>query len=261
MIELNQIYNENCLDTMSRMPNDFIDLVITSPPYDNLRVYEGCEWNLEVFKLVSAELFRVVKQHGIIVWIVSDSTLKGSESGTSFQQALYFKELGFNLFDTMIWYKTNPTPTDPRIGRYTPSFEYMFIFSKGKPKTTNLLKIPCKTAGTIRKSNGNASQLKSDGTQRVDRNAKRFGAAVKDTKIMCNVWEQSILRKNLGHPAAFPDKLIENHIHTWSNPLDLIYDPFSGSGVALKVAKSLGRNFIGSEISEKYCEIIKKLLI
>ncbi len=120
------------------------------------------------------ELYRLTKEGGVVVWVVGDATIKGSETGTSFKQALYFKELGFNLHDTMIYRKTNPTPTDPRIGRYTQAFEYMFVFSKGRLETHNLQRMPCKTAGTIRKSKGNVCQLKADGTSRTDRVGKRF---------------------------------------------------------------------------------------
>ena len=142
-MEINKIHNENCLDTMARMENNFIDLTVTSPPYDNLRTYNGYSFD---FESVAKELYRTTKDGGVVVWIVGDATIKGSETGTSFKQALYFKEIGFNLHDTMIWKKTNPMPVNDK--RYQQSFEYMFVFSKGKTKTVNLIQEE-KTKGTI----------------------------------------------------------------------------------------------------------------
>ena len=133
-MEINKIYNENCLDTMASMPDGLVDLTVTSPPYDNLRLYSGeMLWNEDVWKSIIKELYRVTKQGGVVVWIVGDATVKGSESGTSFRQALFFKEIGFNLHDTMIYRKVNPIPLTHN--RYEQAFEYMFVFSKGKPNT------------------------------------------------------------------------------------------------------------------------------
>jgi len=135
---INKIFNENCLVTMSKMPNDFINLVVTSPSYDQLRKYSGdnkLDWEEHVWKPIIQELFRVIRLGGIVVWVVGDSVINGSESGTSFKQALYFKDVGFNLYDTMIYQKENPVPLTHN--RYEQAFEYMFVFSKGKPKTFN----------------------------------------------------------------------------------------------------------------------------
>src|SRR5690554_2573254 len=150
MIEINKNYNENNLETMAKMLDNFIDLTVTSPPYDNLRTYNGYSFD---FENIAKELFRVTKQGGVVVWVVGDATVKGSETGASFRQALYFKEIGFNLHDTMIFRKPNPVPQFPTIKRYTNDFEYMFVFSKGQPNTFNPLETRCKTAG--RKVNRN----------------------------------------------------------------------------------------------------------
>ena len=157
MIELNKNYNENCLDTMTRMEDNFIDLTVTSPPYDDLRTYNGYSFD---FESIAKELYRVTKEGGVVVWIVNDKTHKGSESGTGFKQALFFIECGFNLHDTMIWKKKNPIPNDPRQKRYIQGFEFMYIFSKGKPNKCNYIEEPCLMAGidagtgTARKPNG-----------------------------------------------------------------------------------------------------------
>ena len=247
-MELNKTYNENCLDTMSRMPNDFIDLVVTSPPYDDLRTYNGYCFD---FENVAKELFRVTKEGGVIVWVVGDATINGSETGTSFKQALFFKECCFNLHDTMI-YKKNSYPFPPT-NRYYQQFEYMFVFSNGIPKTANLLK--CESGNKKRKS----TQRNKDGT------TKEFTSDGNKERIMDNVWleDTGYMRTTKDkcaykHPAMFPEKLVADHIYSWSNENDLIYDPFMGSGTTAKIASLNNRNWIGSEISKEYCDIIEK---
>ncbi len=257
-MEINKIYNEDCLDTMKRMEDNFIDLTVTSPPYDSLRKYTGeAEWNFEVFQSIAKELYRVTKQGGVVVWIVGDATIKGSETGTSFRQALYFKEIGFNLHDTMIWVKKNPIPNDPRQNRYIQSTEYMFVFSKGTPKTCNYITEPCLMAGI---DAGTGTARKQNGEVRTDRKEKRKGKVVKDVKPLTNVWRYSngtIYRK---HPASFPEQLANDHIISWSNEGDVIYDCFMGSGTTAKMAILNNRNYIGSEISKEYCDIIEERL-
>ena len=258
-IELNKIYNENCLNTMSRMPDNFIDLVVTSPPYDNLRDYNGYSFD---FKSIANELFRVIKLGGVVVWVVNDATVNGSESGTSFKQALYFKEIGFNLHDTMI-YAANKVPLTHN--RYEQMFEYMFVLSKGKPKTFNGLKVKTEFSGTIKKMSyetGSTSEKKSSYRSGMDRQY-----TVNPQKYRSNIWWYSVgsgASTNdeiaFKHPAIFPEKLAADHIISWSNERDIIYDPFSGSGSTLKMAHIYNRNWIGSEISLEYCNIIKKRL-
>jgi site-specific DNA-methyltransferase (adenine-specific) len=254
-ISHNSLYNEDCVETMKRMPNDFIDLVVTSPPYDNLRKYKGDTFDLEQ---ISENLFRIMKKGGIIVWIVGDQTIKGNETATSFKQALLFKEKGFNLFDTMIYQKT-PRGAVGNNKTYWQTFEYMFIFSKDRPKTINLI-----------------HDRENKQSRKGDRGTKRlFNGELKPTKRAgykkygrrTNVWEYLVGKGHSStddiayeHPAIFPEKLVEDHIVSWSNKGDLIYDPFLGSGTTAKVATSLGRNWIGSEISEQYCIITKKRL-
>lgn len=254
MTELKQnvVYNENCLTTMGSMSDNFVDLTITSPPYDNLRAYNGYSFD---FEKVATELYRITKDGGVVVWIVNDSTIKGSETLTSFRQAIYFKDCGFNVHDTMI-YKKNAL-TFPETNRYYPCFEYMFILSKGKPKTVNLI--------TDRKNK--QSQKTISGTERmVNGNLQtsigaRLKRKIKENGVRFNVWEynvgwshsykESYLR---GHPAIFPELLVNDHILSWSNKGDLVYDPFMGSGTTAKMAILNSRNYIGSEISQEYYE-------
>lgn len=252
-MELNKIYNENCLNTMAKMPDNFVDLVVTSPPYDNLRKYNGFSFE---FEKVAKELYRVVKNGGIIVWIVGDATIKGNETGTSFKQALYFKEIEFNLYDTMIYEKINNSPLNHP--RYEQKFEYMFIFSKGKPNTINFIKEKCKYAGkiqtgTIRNNGGDLLSLKHGA-----------GNPIHEEKIKGNIWGYTVGGKKdikSSHPAMFPEELAKDHIISWSKENDIVYDPFMGSGTTGKMAKLLNRNFIGSEISQEYCKIAEERIL
>lgn len=245
-MEVNTILQGDCLEVMKGIPDKSIDMVLTSPPYDNLRTYKGYTFN---FEGIAQEIYRVLKDGGVCVWIVGDATIKGSETGTSFKQALYFKEIGFNLHDTMI-YKVKGTGAKGSKYCYWQEFEFMFVFSKGKPKTLNFL-----TIKRIKQNGG--SRLKKDGTKKVEKR-KNVGKII-DSKIG-NVWEYSVGNSNTGHPAVFPEKLAEDHILSWSNEGDVVLDPMCGSGTTLKMAKKNNRNYIGIEIAEEYIEIIKKRL-
>jgi len=244
----NKIYNGDSIELMKELEDNTIDLTVTSPPYDNLRDYNGFKFN---FEEVAKQLFRVTKDGGVVVWIVSDSTIKGSESGTSFKQALYFKELGFNLHDTMIYAKQNPVPYYHN--RYNPQFEYMFIFSKGKPKTFNALREPKKTKGKCGNFRYPDGTLKSANTLNKD-----------DTKLRNNIWFYIVGtasgNKEFKHPATFPEKLAEDHILSWSNEGDIVLDPMCGSGTTCKMAKLNKRNYIGIDCSVEYCSIARERL-
>lgn len=246
-MEINKIYNENCLDTMAKMPDNFIDLVVTSPPYDNLRDYKGYSFP---FEDIAKDLFRVVKKGGVVVWVVGDATINGSESGTSFKQALYFKEIGFNLHDTMI-YQKQAIPYDPKCKRYWQQFEYMFVFSKGKINMCNYIKEACKNVGKPKK--GDYGQKRINGTNRTDRHNE--DRKIQDTKVKSNIWFYHIGNRVNGHPATFPEQLANDHIISWSNEGDLVYDCFMGSGTTAKMAILNNRNWVGSEMSAEYCNI------
>jgi site-specific DNA-methyltransferase (adenine-specific) len=251
-MKINTIYNESCLDTLHNMPNDFLDCVITSPPYDNLREYNGYSFP---FENIAKELFRVIKVGGVIVWVVGDATINGSESGTSFKQALFFKECGFNIHDTMIYQKVNYVPLSHN--RYEQSFEYMFVFSKSKPQVFNPKKILCKQGGKIEKY----------GLERRQNHGKNHSMRVyKETeykptkmeKIAPNIFSYTLGKEKTGHPAPFPEKLAADQILTWTNENDLVYDPFMGSGTVAKCCILYNRKYIGSEISKEYCDLIEK---
>ena len=246
MIDINKNYNESNLETMAKMPDCFVDLTVTSPPYDGLRTYNGYSFP---FEEIAKELYRITKDGGVVVWVVGDATVKGSESGTSFKQALYFKECGFNLHDTMIWYKPNAMPNVDK-SRYCQSFEYMFVLSKGKPKTTNLRTIPTKNAGKVIKR----KTLQTQNCNKANRIDK-----TNETRIDFNVYALNVGgKKEAEHPAIFPEQLVNDHILSWSNEGDLIYDPFMGSGTVAKMSILNNRNWIGSEISSEYCNMIEE---
>lgn len=242
----------DCLDTMRQMDDGCIDLTVTSPPYDNLRKYNGYCFD---FENVAKELYRITKDGGVVVWVVGDATIKGSETGTSFRQALYFMDRGFNLHDTMIYRKKNPIPQNHN--RYEQCFEYMFVLSKGKPSTFNPIKEPTKNFGKSFQW-GNRKTVMDDSQCRRDR-----GDDVRDVskdKPKQNIWEYSVGGGKTGHPAVFPEQLAADHILSWSNPSDVVFDPFMGSGTTAKMAMLNERKFIGCEISEEYCNIIKERL-
>ena len=251
-METNKVYNENCLDTMKRMLDESIDLVITSPPYDDLRNYHGYSFD---FKSVAKELFRIIKKDSVVVWIVGDSTVKGSETGTSFKQALYFMECGFNLHDTMIYHKDNPVPVGGK-NRYYQAFEYMFVFSKGKPKLNPII-VPRRNKWNDKRTVRHRAVSRDKDGEFVKKEVP-----IKENVKKTNVWNYVVSGGSSStdkfaskHPAIFPERLVVDHIVSWSDEGDLLYDPFIGSGTTAKMALLNFRNFIGSEISSEYCDI------
>ena len=239
-----KLENKDCVEGMALLNAESVDLTVTSPPYDNLRTYNGFNFD---YKETFNQIYRVTKQGGVCVWIVADQTINGSESGTSFRQALYAMEIGFNLHDTMIWEKT--TCAFPEQNRYSPLFEYMFVFSKGKPKTFNPIQ--------DRKNKWGGSYVhgtfrEADGTLR-GRSATWKDVEIKEYGARYNVWNITEEKTNkTGHPAVFPLQLAEDHIKSWSNKGDMVLDPFSGSGTTAIAAYNLGRDFIGYEIDKEY---------
>ena len=254
-LPINQIICGNCAEIMKSWPDECIDLTVTSPPYDDLRDYEGYTFDFETFETIVKELYRITKPGGVVVWVVGDATINGSETGTSFKQALYAKDIGFNLHDTMIYEKAGFS--NPSNNRYHQVFEYMFIFSKGRPKTFNPLK------DRKNKWNGSWGNIS---------NRQKNGILIKKEKTTCNeygmrfnIWRYTN-GKGFGqkdeisyrHPATFPEQLAADHIISWSNPGDIVLDPMCGSGTTCKMALKLGRRFIGIDIAEEYCEIARK---
>lgn len=257
MIEkyINSIIQGNCVDILAQIDDESVDMCITSPPYDNLRIYNGYKFP---FETIVEQLFRILKKGRVVVWVVADATINGSETATSFKQVLTFISNGFNLHDTMIFKKVNPLPQIYR-KRYMNEFEYMFVFSKGTVDIHNPLKIPCLHAGLELK--GTTYKNFSIGKQKREKIAN----PVKNEKIRGNIWEYVVGKKTMdqeakGHPAPFPYDLARDHILSWSNEGDIVIDPMCGSGTAIVAAYDLKRKYIGIDISEEYCQLARKRL-
>jgi site-specific DNA-methyltransferase (adenine-specific) len=219
---------------MAKMPDGFVNLTLTSPPYDDLREYEGFDFD---FEAIAAELYRVTAADGVLVWVVGDAVVNGSETGSSFRQALRFIELGFKLHDTMIFEKNSSTwPARRNSNRYSQIFEYMFVFAKGEVKPQLICDKPNKWAGYKDYSG-------------------KFNNPVPEFSPRTNIWRYVTSTNGVKHPAPFPELLAQDHILSWSSPGDVVYDPFMGSGTTAKMAKLNDRHFVGSEISANYCEI------
>ena len=254
-LKTNHTHEGDNVNFMLTLPDNCIDLTVTSPPYDSLRSYNGYSFD---FESVASELLRITKLGGVVVWVVGDKTSKGTESLTSFKQALHFAKIGFNMHDTMIYRKANAMPQTHR--RYEQEFEFMFVLSKGKPKTFNPLMVPCSTVGSVydyskRKS---ASSTTENGIGRV-RNEK---VATKSHKQRGNIWSYNIGNNKstkdkiaFKHPAIFPEDLAQDHILSWSNEGEIVFDPFMGSGTTAKMALINNRQYIGCEISSEYIEL------
>jgi site-specific DNA-methyltransferase (adenine-specific) len=244
---------------MQGIPDGSVDMTVTSPPYDNLRSYNGkiCQWSFVKFKEIAKQLYRVTATGGVVVWIVSDATVKGSETATSFRQALWFKECGFDLHDTMIWSKPNGGAIGS-LNRYEQAFEYMFVFSKGKPKSVNLIRDKKnKWCGVIqhgrtRQRDGSTKKTSGYGKRPVAEYGRRL-----------NVWNipPEMSNSKRCHPAQFPDKLASDHIVSWSNAGELVLDPFMGSGSTGVACANTGRKFVGIEIDETYFNIARERVV
>ena len=249
-LPINQIICGDCLEVMRDWPDGCVDLVVTSPPYDNMRKYNGYSFE---FENTAKELVRVVKQGGVVVWVVGDATVDGSETGTSFRQALYFKRLGFNIHDTMIYTKGGQGATGSNRA-YWQDFEYMFVLSKGRPKAINLI-ADRKNATRPRTAYEAAGHRHTSGETKKSRiiNRHEYGKRL-------NVWQYHEAGTRVNHPAVFPVALATDHIRSWSVDGDLAADPFCGSGTTCVAAKKLGRRYIGIDISSEYCQIARDRL-
>jgi len=249
------VCGDNC-DVLGTFPRECIDLVVTSPPYDDLRTYGGHDWD---FYGVAWQLKRVLKPGGVIVWVVNDKTEDGSETGSGAEQARHFRSLGLRQHDTMIYFKNGMS--FPETNRYYPAWEFMYVFSAGQPKTANLIADRKTTNGGAAKTS--RMERQPDGT--IRRPEREF--EVSDTSVRYNIWtiDAGYMKTTkdviaYDHPAVFPEALARDHIRSWSNEGDIVLDPFNGSGTTTKMARELGRRYIGIEVNEEYCEIARKRL-
>ena len=257
---INRVIQAYSNEFLRQLPDDSVDLVVTSPPYDDLRSYEDCVcWDFDIFKTIATELYRIIKKGGVVVWVIGDKTENGNKSLTSFKQALYFQELGFNMYDIIIYEKAGTSPPHPN--RYFNSYEFMFVLSKGKPKTIHLLHDrPNKWAG--HSTYGDVTRREQDGS--LTNKGKKI---VNDFSVRTNIWRYVngkgfSTRDEIAyqHPAIFPEQLVEDHIMAWSNEGDIVLDPFGGSGTTAKIARKLNRRWILVEAVEEYCKIAEARL-
>lgn len=246
-----RLFQGDCLEAIQGLPTGSINLTVTSPPYDNLRTYNGNikQWSFEKFQKIARELFRVTTDGGVVVWVVNDATVNGNETGTSFKQVLWFKECGFNLHDTMIWVKDG----GGAVGSYkcyTQNFEYMFVLCKGTPNTINLIRDKPNLSYGVDKSG--VGRRRPNGTKRVEtrKPSNKFSKR--------NNWWYIPPQRGNKHPAVFPYLLAHDHIITWSNEGDTVLDCFMGSGTTGEACVNTNRNFIGMEIDESYFNMAKQ---
>lgn len=255
-MKLGHIYQENCIATLGRMSDNFLDMTITSPPYDDLRDYNGYHFPVEE---IAESLFRKTKPGGVVVWVVGDRTLNGNETLTSFRHAITFQDVGFRVHDTMIYVKNNPIPSDCG-KRYRQAFEYMFCFSKGQPKTFNPITEPTKSAGQ------KITAFRITGKGRGNVPDEDIGREIKSERKVTNIFGYNVGTSSskdkiaFQHPAIFPEQLVADQIRSWTNENDIVYDCFMGSGTTAKIAQQLGRHWLGSEISEEYVAIANERL-
>lgn len=253
MLALDTVYHMKAEELLAALPDSTIDLIVTSPPYDNLRTYKGFGWD---FELIAKESYRVLTPGGVLVWVVGDATVNGSETLTSMRQALYFVDVtGFRMHDTMVYQKD--AYAFPDVSRYYQVWEYMFVLSKGAPRTTNLARVK-----TTHLNNSASTKRKADGS--LHRAAYKTG---NETRVLENVWKfgvgngKSTLDKiAFEHPATFPEPLAERHVLTWSKPGDTVLDYFGGSGTTAKMARQNGRRYLTCDISAEYVELMQKRL-
>ena len=254
---MNKVYHCDAIKGLRKLYADHgscIDMVLTSPPYDELRDYSYDKWSFDVFKDIAYEIFRVMKDGGTIVWVCADQTIAGNRSGNSFRQALYFKQLGMNLYDVMIWHKTKCPYTHPH--RYTNAFEYMFVISKGKPKTANIIK----DKRNIHSGANKSHFLERGKDGKIIKRGDNY--KVNEYGARHNIWRYSGASANedkRDHPAVMNPQIARDHIISWSNPGDLVLDPFMGSGTTMEEAFKLGRQYVGFEINIRYINIIKEV--
>ena len=249
-MDINKLYCIDNIDGMKQLPNNFIDLTLTSPPYDSMRKYKGFSFN---FQSLAKELLRATKNGGVVVWNVADKTINGSETGTSMRQAIYFMDIGFSLLDTMIFHKEAVGACGSK-NSYNQAWEYMFVFTKGKIKTFNPIK------DLTPKNAGKPTRYTKNSKSNLDGYSKETHIKIAPlSSKRQNVWTYKIGFSSgddkTGHPAVFPEELARDHILSWSNEGDLVFDPFVGSGTTAKMAKLLGRNYLGFDITQEYIDI------
>ena len=266
---LNRTHCGDAAKMLAELPDACVDLTVTSPPYDDMgadfvpipkkgmRKYDGYQWD---FMKIAKQLYRVTEDGGIVVWIVAPPTVGGSESLVVEYQKIFFRECGFKIHDTMI-YRTEGLTMNHN--RYEQETEYMIVLVKGNIATFNPIMVPCKWYG--RDSDRTGTRYSEHDEPGTKRRSGKLRNNIHSEKIKGNVWKYVVGgghttkdKYTRPHPARFPEALARDHILSWSHPGDLVLDPFSGSGTTGKMAVQLGRQFLGFEISQKYCDMANR---
>lgn len=257
----------DCIEGMKLLPDNSIDLVVTSPPYDEIRDYKGFKLDLHN---VGIEISRILKDGGICVMVIQDQTKDGRKSGTSFRTIVdWDTNTDLDIWECCI-YQRRATPGAWWSKRFRVDHEYIPIFIKGKrPQYFNKehMKEPTKPEyGLIKKGLGNRN---TDGTTIYDTSKVYELPKEKDQGTVIHYKNSSretpksseIGKIKLLHPATFPDKLASDFIQCFTTEGMIILDPFMGSGTVARMSKELNRNYIGFELSDEYIKIAEKLLI
>ncbi len=253
-LPLNKIICGDCVEVLKSIPDNSIDLVVTSPPYDGIRKYNGFSFNLHS---TGKELFRVLKDGGIIAMVIQDQTKNFGKSLTSFKTIIdWCENVGFKLFETII-YKKHGAEGAWWTKRFRVDHEYIPIFLKGeRPAYFNKepLKIPSKHGGKT--MTGCATRLTNGKTLKSKR------VFINPMKCRGTLWDYTTCgdgtRLKHQHPATFPDKIPVDFIRCFCPKNGIVLDPFIGSGTTALAAIQLNRNYIGIDISKEYCELAKK---
>lgn len=252
----NQVINTDNRKGLKSLPDDSIPLTVTSPPWDDVRIYgDGTltPWNANVFREVADQLWRVTAQGGVVCWHVGEQIQNGSESGTSSEQRLYFRDLGFRLWQTLI-VETMAGHTHKH--RYGGAIQYIFVLTKGKPKTVNLLRDrPNKHAGNVH------GFFKRDAHGKIHSQTQ---VVVAEYGVRGPVWKyfprKAKDEEARQHPAPMDETISRDLIRSFSEPGNLVLDPFAGSGTTLKWAMTFGRYYLGFEAVEEYFQLAKRRL-
>lgn len=252
MINVEGIHEGECSKVMSGWPADCIDMVLTSPPYADLLNYRGFKFDLAA---IARQLFRVLKDGGVMVWVIGDKTVDYSRQMIPYTHAFGLRDAGFCIYDVMIYSK--PAGRYMNRYRYPNVYEHMIVASKGKPKTFNPIMVKTKKPGDSR----NTTILHRD----ADNNRTLGYRTTAEERPHDNIWKYSpgfgaVDRYAFEHPAVFPEKLARDQIISWSNPNDIVLDPMCGSGTTLKMARVYGRRYAGIDVAPEYLEIVRRRL-
>lgn len=253
---VDKVHCMECVEGMEMLPDDCVDLVVTSPPYDAVRKYNGFAFDLHQ---TGAQIHRVLKDGGIAAMVIQDQTKDFGKSLTSFRTIIdWCDSFGFKLFECVI-YRKNGSEGAWWKHRFRVDHEYIPLFLKGdRPAYFDKqpLRVPSKHGGKVMSGSGNRrTDGATNGTVRREINA---------TKCRGTIWnylmagDKNPLKRK--HPAVFPDAIPSDLIQCFCPPGGIVLDPFIGSGSTAVQALKHERHFIGFDISQEYCDLCNQRL-